>query len=118
MQSDRRACAIPSWTEGEGERGAGGDSCLGWGGTTGARAGRVAGGRGVTGNGRQCRGSRTWHVEDGVALVHGVHVGARAHVDAGVLGLDLLNRQDAVEVHGAVGQLPVAHAGPDQGVGW
>lgn len=66
----------------------------------------------------QCQGSRTWHVEDGVALVHGEHVGARANVDASVLRLDVLDGQDAVEVHGPVGKLPVTHAGPHQGVGW
>lgn len=64
-----------------------------------------------------CHGSQTWHVEDGTALVHGKHVGARADVNACVLGLDVLNCQDAVEVHGPVGQLPVAHAGPDESVG-
>lgn len=71
----------------------------------------------VMGNGMRCRGSRTWHVEDGSALVHGKHVGARANVDACILGLDVLNCQDAVEVHGPVGQLPVTPSGPDQGVG-
>lgn len=62
-------------------------------------------------------GSQTWHVEDGVALVHGEHVGARADVNACVLGLHVADGQDAVEVHGPVGQLAVAHAGPYQGVG-
>ena len=65
-----------------------------------------------------CRGSRTWHVEDGIALVHGEHVGASADVDARVLGLDVLNCQDAVEIHGPAGQLPVAHSGPHQSVSW
>lgn len=64
------------------------------------------------------KGSRTWHVENGIALVHGKHVGARANVDARVLGLDVLNCQDAVEVHGPVGQLPVTHPGPHQSVSW
>lgn len=73
---------------------------------------------GVMGNGIWCQGSRTWHVEDGVALVHGEHVGARASVDAGVLRLDVLDCQDAVEVHGTVRELPVALPGPDQSVGW
>lgn len=66
----------------------------------------------------RCRGSRTWHVEDGIALVHGKHVGAGANVRACILGLDVLNGQDAVEVHGPVGQLPVTHPCPHQGVGW
>ncbi len=74
--------------------------------------------QGMMGNGMWCRGSRTWHVEDGIALVHGKHVGARTNVDAGVLGLDVLNGQDAVEVHGPVGQLPVTHPSPHQSVGW
>lgn len=72
----------------------------------------------LTGNGMRCRGSRTWHVEGGTALVHRKHVGAGAHVDARVLRLDVLNRQDAVEVHGPVGQLPVTLPGPNQRVGW
>lgn len=72
----------------------------------------------MMGNGTQCQGSRTWHVEDGVALIHGKHVGSRADVDACVLELDVLNGEDAVEVHGAAGELPVALSGPYQGVGW
>jgi len=56
-------------------------------------------------------------VEGGVALVHGVHVGARADVDAGVLGPHVLDGQDAVEVHGAVGQLADAPPRPHQRVG-
>lgn len=60
--------------------------------------------------------SPTWHVKDGVALVHGEHVGTRANVHARVLGLDVLDGQDPVKVHGPVGQLPVTHPGPDQRV--
>lgn len=70
------------------------------------------------GDGMRCRGSRTWHVEDGIALVHGKHVGASANIHAGVLGLDVPNGQDAVEVHGPVGKLPVTHPCPHEGVGW
>lgn len=73
---------------------------------------------GVMGNGRQCRASRTWHVEDGIALVHGKHVGASANINASILRLNVLNRQDAVEVHGTVGKLPVTQPGPYQSVGW
>lgn len=72
---------------------------------------------GVMGNGVRCQGSRTWHVEVGLLLVHVEHVGARANVDACVLGLDVPNCQDAVEVHGPVGKLPVTLASPHQGVG-
>lgn len=70
------------------------------------------------GNGMRCRGSRTWHVEDGSALIHGKHVGASANVNPSILRLDVLNRQDTVEVHGTVGELPVTHPGPYQSVGW
>lgn len=62
--------------------------------------------------------SRTWHVEDGTALVHGKHVGTCANVDSCILRLDVLNCQDAVKVHGPVGQFPITHAGPHQSVGW
>lgn len=65
-----------------------------------------------------CRGSQTWHIEDGAALVHVKHVGARANVDARVRGLHVLDGQDAVEVHGPVGELSVTFSGPHQGVGW
>lgn len=78
---------------------------------TGARAGWVMDVMG-------CQGSRTWHIEDGIALVHGKHVGARADVHACILRLDVLNCQDAVEVHGPVGQLPVTHSSPDESVSW
>lgn len=78
----------------------------------------LAGWRGVMGYGMRCRGSRTWHVEDGFALIHGKHVGASANVKSSILRLDVLNRQDAVEVHGTVGKLPVTQPGPYQSIGW
>lgn len=84
-------------------------------GAKGARAGSVAE---VMHNGMRCHGSRTWHVEDGSALIHGKHVGACANVDARILRLNVLNCQDAVEVHGPVRQIPFTLPGPNQGVGW
>lgn len=62
--------------------------------------------------------SRTWDGENGSALVHGKHVGASAHIGASVLWLRILDGQDAVEIHGAIGQLAIALASPDQSVGW
>jgi len=70
------------------------------------------------GSGMPCRGSQTWHVEDGVALVHGKHVGTCANIDTCILGLDVLNCQDAVEVYGPVGKFPNTLPGPHQGIGW
>lgn len=70
------------------------------------------------GNGVQCRGSRTWHIEVGFLFVHVKHVGTRANIDACILRLDVPNCQDAVEVHRAVGKLPAASPGPHQSVGW
>lgn len=65
------------------------------------------------GSGSRC----TLHVQRGRALVHGEHVGAGAHVGARVARLHVADGQDAVEVHGSGGQLPVVQAGPYQGVG-
>lgn len=47
--------------------------------------------QGVMGNGMRRQGSRTWHVEDGSALVHAKHVGTCANVDTCILRLDILN---------------------------
>lgn len=71
----------------------------------------------MRGDGMRCRGSRTWHVEVRTALVHSKHVGACANIDTSVLGLDVLNSQDSIEVHGPVGKFPVANPGPDKCVG-
>lgn len=62
--------------------------------------------------------SRTWDIEDGRALVHVEHVGAGAHVDPGVFRPNVLDREDAVEVHSAGGELAAALTCPHKRVGW
>lgn len=49
----------------------------------------------------------TLHMQCGCALVHGEHIGAGAHVGACITQLHIANGQDAVEVHGSGGQLPI-----------
>lgn len=67
---------------------------------------------------RERRQSQTCDREDGCALVHGKHVGAGAHVHPGIFGPNVPNSEDAVEVHGAVGELAAALTGPHKRVCW
>lgn len=62
--------------------------------------------------------SRTWDIEDGGALVHGEHIGAGAHVDPSVFRPNVMDSQDAVEVHSAVGELSAALSCPHERVRW
>lgn len=48
----------------------------------------------------------------GGALVHGLHVGAGAHVFPGVFGANVLDREDAIEVHSTVGEFAFAPTCP------